>query len=90
MALQGNRDPLDTVEVLATRAREERAPQVDVSHEVLRRLRTPAPSADRGLLFLTIGALAAAAIVIAISYSSFTEAFDPLASMMASTASSLI
>ena len=90
MALRDSHDPLETVEMLAARAREELAPRVDVSQDVLRRLRAPERKPDRGLLFLTAGALAAASIVLAISYPSFTEVFDPLASLMETTATSLI
>ena len=83
-------DIWETFESLAERARREQPPEVDVVMPVLRRLRQYRLPSDRGLWILTAGALAAAALVLAVSLPYFATAMDPLTALMETTATSLI
>lgn len=90
MDLHDNRDPLYVLEALAARARDEDTPRVDVSRDVVRRLRTAQRATDRGLVVLTAGALTAAVVIGIVSIPYFTGALDPLTVLMETTVASLI
>lgn len=77
------------LEHLAARAREEAAPRVDVTANVLRRLRqTSAPVYDRALYWITASAVAAAVIVAVFALPELNQATDPLAVYFEANASS--
>lgn len=83
---------LQRLNALAAIARHESAPVVDVADDVLYRLRNLSVRVtyDRSLMWLTVGAVAAAAIVLVISMPYFTTAFDPLTTFFETAAESPI
>ena len=77
---------------IAARARQETAPALDVADAVMRRLRQSrmAYAPERPMLWMTAGAIAAAAIVITISMPYLSAALDPLTLFLEEAASSAI
>ena len=77
---------------VAERARREIVQPVDVSHAVLRRLRQLRPeyAPERPMMWLTAGAIAAAAIVLMLSMPYLDLALDPLTVFLEQTAASAI
>lgn len=80
------------LEALAARAREDAAPVFDVSQAVLKRLRRApeAVAAERPMMWMTAGALAAAAVVVVLSLPYLSIELDPLARFLEEAASSAI
>jgi hypothetical protein len=66
---------------LATRARDDTAPTVNVTGQVLRRLRVQAPSSYRPLLVFTIVSMAAAVLAVVLSIGLYDSMSDPLWTM---------
>lgn len=88
MNMNETHDPLDAI---AARARMEPAPAMDVTAAVLRRLRVAsADQAERPMLWLAAGALAAAAIVVLLAMPYLNGALDPLTEFMAEANTSVI
>lgn len=77
---------------VAERARQESVQPVDVSHAVLRRLRQLRPeyAPERPLMWMTAGAIAAAAVVLVMSMPYLDIALDPLTVFLEETAASAI
>ncbi len=71
-------NPLNKLEKLAARARQEKTPAVDVSQQVLYRLSQREASRSRPLLIFAIASFATALVVIALSFSLFETMTDPL------------
>ena len=72
-------DPLNQIERLAARARQEAPPPVNVTRQVIHRLETYPVRRDWTLPLLTAGSLVAAAIITVIGVSIFNALTDPLA-----------
>ena len=77
---------------VAVRARQETSPLLDVTDAVMHRLRRMrvAYAPERPMLWMTAGAIAAAAIVMTISMPYLAEALDPLTLFLEEAASSAI
>ena len=90
MAAKNQHNVLAAVERIAAQARHEAVKEVEVTHAVLRRLRSRPRPTDRGLLILTAGSVAVAIVAALFSFPEFAGALDPLAMMMETTASSQI
>ncbi len=80
------------IEAIAARARRDTAPTIDVAQSVLRRLRKTraAYAPERPMLWMTAGAIAAAAVVLVFSMPYLDAALDPLTLFLEEAASSAI
>ena len=74
-------DPLEYIEKLAARARQEKALQGDVSQLVLRRIHEREDSLSRPMLVFAAGYAAAASIALAYGLMLFNTINDPLSSV---------
>jgi len=72
---------LDYIERLASRARQEEAPQGDVSQRVLLRLAGRGPAFGVPMAVFTLGYAAAAAVALVYGVSLFQTFSDPFASV---------
>ncbi len=71
-------DPLDQLEELAARARDESPPRTDVAGAVLRELRRPGSADDRPLAWLAVASVAAAVVAGVFFVALYAAIADPL------------
>ena len=71
-------DSLERIESIAARARQEKAPQGDVSRLVIRRLRDSGGSLFKPMLVFAAGYAAAASVALVFSITLLNEINDPL------------
>ena len=84
-------DELEVIQKLARQARREQPPKLHVAAGVLAVLRVPQPLLPiRPLAYVTIGAAAAAILVLALSIQAWTGGTDPLATLFPSLEVSLL
>jgi len=72
-------DPLEEIDRLARRARQESIPFQDITGQVLARLPRRAVSIERPLLMFAIGYAAVACVTVAFGVSLWSNLNDPLA-----------
>jgi hypothetical protein len=80
------------METVAARARQDRAPAIDVAQAVVRRLRHArgAYAPERPMMWMTAGAVAVAAVVLVFSMPYVDAALDPLTLFLEEAAASAI
>lgn len=72
-------DPLEYVDALARRARQEQGASRDVSHEVLRRLEAQSTPLRRPMLIIAVGYAAVAAVMMVYGWNVVASIQDPIA-----------
>ena len=80
----------DRLDAIAARARMDAPPAIDVTADVLRRLRTNAAEPVRPMLWLAAGAITAAAIVAVFSMPYLNGTLDPLTEFIADADTTVI
>lgn len=80
------RDPLEAVERLAARARQEDVPAVDVAGRVLYRIRDARGPVEPRLAVFALGSLAAAAAAMVLVLPLISTLMDPLAAFLQQSA----
>lgn len=80
------RNPMENVERLAARARQESVPAVDVAGRVLYRIREARRPMERRLAVFALGSLVAAAAAMVLVLPLITTFMDPLAAFLQQSA----